>query len=335
MKRFFLLSTVLWLTVFITPLFIVSGSDENIPELPLPTVTGNTEDTPLSADQAIEVTLLHDGKKIELPLDEYLEGVVAAEMPALFPDEALRAQAVAARTYTMKKLSSSPAKEHDGAALCSNPAHCKAYKPISTFAAGWGDSSDDYTKKIKDAVISTDGEIVLYNGEPISAVFHSTSSGKTERAADVWSGDTPYLQSVESPGDTDSPHYEAVKSISPDDFKTTIAEKYPDTSFDANPENWFSEIVRSDAGGIISLKVAGVKMKGSEIRSILGLNSTNFTITYRDGNLHFSTRGYGHGVGMSQYGARSMALQGMTYEEILKKYYTGVTLGKISTKASS
>ncbi len=332
MKRFLLLSTVLWLTAFLTPLFTASLPDDDIPELTLPTAINSEE---ASSDSGITVTLLHDGKNISLPLDEYLEGVVAAEMPALFPEEALRAQAVAARTYTMKKLSSAPAKEHNGSALCSNPAHCKAYAPISSFVASWGDSSGDWTDKIKDAVSSTDGEIILYDGEPISAVFHSTSSGKTERAADVWTTDTPYLQSVESPGETDSPRFEDTKSISPDDFKLKFSEKHLGAAFDENPENWFSEIARSDAGGIISLKVAGIQVKGSEIRSLLGLNSTNFTVIFRDGKLHFSTRGYGHGVGMSQYGARAMALDGKSYEEILKKYYTGVTLGKINAKASS
>lgn len=334
MKRFFLLTTVLWLTIFIAPLFTLTDAGGEIPELPLPTAMPSAQESS-SADSAVTVTLNHDGENITLPLDSYLEGVVAAEMPALFPDEALRAQAIAARTYTMKKLTSTPPEEHKGSALCSNPAHCKAYEPISAFASNWGGSADEYTEKIKNAVSSTDGQILLYNNEPISAVFHSTSSGMTERAADVWGNDTPYLQSVKSPGETDSPRYEDTKSISPDDFKEKFTKKYNAAVFDANPENWFSDIRRSEAGGITSLRVAGISVKGSDIRSILGLNSTNFTITFRDGMLHFATRGYGHGVGMSQYGARAMALEGKSCEEILKTYYTGVTLGKISTKSSS
>ncbi len=334
MKRFFLLTTVLWLTVFIAPLFALSGSGSEIPELPLPTTLPAAQES-ASIDSAVTVTLNHDGENITLSLDSYLEGVVAAEMPALFPDEALRAQAIAARTYTMKKLTSTPPDVHNGAALCSNPAHCKAYEPISAFAASWGGAVNEYTEKIKNAVSSTDGQILLYNNEPISAVFHSTSSGMTERAADVWGNDTPYLQSVKSPGEADSPNYEDTKSISPEDFKAKFSSKYDSAVFDANPENWFSDIKRSEAGGIVSLRVAGVSVKGSEVRSILGLNSTNFTVTSRDGMLHFSTRGYGHGVGMSQYGARAMALEGKSCEEILKTYYTDVTLGKISTKSSS
>jgi len=330
MKKFFVMCLVVWCLLFLIPLIVVSRAEE-IPMLPIPS-EGVGENV---VDGDITVTLLRDGKVEKIALSDYLEGVVAAEMPALFPEEALKAQAVAARTYTMKKMSAPAAKEHNGAALCDNPAHCKAYKPVSSFAASWSGKSDEYTAKIKQAVSETDGEILLYEGEPISAVFHSTSSGMTESAKDVWGGDAPYLVSVKSEGEEASPHYEAEKEFTPEEFKKILSEKHTEARYDENPENWISNISRSSAGGIKSVSIAGVTLKGGDVRSLFGLNSTNFTLTYDGEKLKFKTRGYGHGVGMSQYGARAMALGGKKYEEILKSYYTGVSLGKINQKASS
>ncbi len=333
MKRFFVLCAVLWAAVFIIPLIAISKRAGEIPVLPLPSEgIGTSEKTD---DSEIEVTLSTNGKTETLSLSEYLEGVVAAEMPALFPEEALKAQAVAARTYTMKKMTSPPAEGHNGAYLCDNPAHCKAYKPISSFAAAWDDEKEEYTEKIKRAVSETDGEILLYDGSPISAVFHSTSSGMTENAKDVWGGDAPYLVSVKSEGEEESPHYQEERELAPEEFKSIFVAKYPNASFDENPENWVTDISRSAAGGIKSLSVGKVSIKGSDVRTLFGLNSTNFTLIYENGKMKFRTRGYGHGVGMSQYGARAMALSGKKYEEILKSYYTGVELGKINQKSSS
>lgn len=334
MRRFLLLCVCLWVFLFVAPLITVGRNSANdVPTLPVPTAEKN-EAKELS-DSGVTVTLSRNGSVEKLSLDEYLAGVVAAEMPALFPEEALKAQAVAARTYTMKKIAAAPAAEHNGAAVCANPSHCKAYAPLSETAAGWSGDAEKYTEKILRAVEETDGEILLYDGEPITAVFHSTSSGKTENAVDVWGGNVPYLVSVESPGDKESPRYEEEKVLLPDEFKKKFSEKYPDAVYDENPENWISKISRSSAGGVKSLSVAGVAVKGSDFRSVFGLNSTNFTVSYADGELKIKTRGYGHGVGMSQYGARAMALEGKKYDEILKSYYSGVILGKIQEKASS
>ena len=333
MKRFFILCVSLWAAVFIIPFAMFFRGREEVPELPIPSEgVGVAEDV---VDSDIEVTVNIDGKVETLPLSEYLEGVVAAEMPALFPEEALKAQAVAARTYTMKKLSSPQAKEHNGAALCSNPAHCKAYEPLSGFASSWEGKTETYTEKIKRAVKDTDGEILLYGGEPISAVFHSTSSGMTENAKDVWGGDAPYLVSVKSEGEEESPHYQEEREVEPDEFRRVFTEKYPEAKFDENPENWISDISRSAAGGVKTLSVGKVLVKGSDMRNLFSLKSTNFTLRYEDGKMKFKTKGYGHGVGMSQYGARAMAESGKGYEEILKSYYTGVELAKINKKASS
>lgn len=328
MKKILILSAIMWILAFLIPLMLIKPIREDVPELPVTP----TEESAETTDAEIKIKLLDEGKVLEIALDEYLMGVVAAEMPAVFPDEALKAQAVAARTYTMKKASSAPAKEHNGAAVCSDSAHCKAYRPLAECAAGWNENAETYSEKIKRAVRETDGEILLYDGEPITAVFHSTSSGRTESSVDVWGGNLPYLVSVESGGDESSPHFEEEKSFPPEEFRTRFANKYPSAVFDENPENWITNIKRSEAGGVKSISVGGVSVKGSEVRSIYELKSSNFTISYDNGNMKIRTRGYGHGVGMSQYGARALALEGKTYDEILKKYYTGVTLGRISQK---
>ncbi len=316
--------------VFAIPLITAERDKKReIPTLPIPTAESPQNQ---KTDSQIMVSLSRNEKTENLSLEEYIIGVVAAEMPASFPEEALKAQAVAARTYTMKKLSGEFAPEHNGAALCDNPAHCKAYKPIAESAAAWKNSADEYTQKIKKAVADTDGEILLYEGEPITAVFHSTSSGKTESSKDVWGGDVPYLVSVESRGEESSPNYEKVKKYSPDEFKKIFLTKFPDAVFDSNPENWVTNISRSDAGGVKSVSIAGVSLKGSDVRALFELNSTNFTILYLNGEMEIRTFGYGHGVGMSQYGAKYLAANGSNYEEILKTYYIGVTLGKIGTE---
>ncbi|MBE6911355.1 MAG: stage II sporulation protein D [Ruminococcaceae bacterium] len=335
MKKFILLCIALWVIIFAVPSFMSRKIWNEVPELPLPIVADDTteeESAVQLADNDVTVTLNYNGEIKNIPLGEYLEGVVASEMPALFPDEALKAQAVAARTYTMKKIAAPPAEEHNGAAVCNNPSHCKGYEPISAFASNWNTATEEYTKKIRRSVTETDGEILLYEGEPITAVFHSTSSGKTENAADVWGGNVPYLVSVDSYGEEASPRFEEKKTFDPEEFKKIFLNKYQNAAFDPNPENWVTDISRSEAGGVKTLKVGKVQLKGSELRTLYNLNSTNFTIYYISGKLEITCRGYGHGVGMSQYGARAMALDGKNYREILAAYYTGTELGKISQK---
>ena len=320
MKGFFAICAALWLAVFTLPVFIAASEPQAISAV-------QTEAAE-KKDAAVEITLW-DGEKVQtLALDEYLCGVVAAEMPALFPEQALRAQAVAARTYAMRRASASPAAAHRGAMLCANAAHCKAYRPIAEAAANWGISRDAYTEKISAAVADTDGQILLYEGEPISAVFHSASSGKTERAADVWGGDVPYLQSVESPGEQEAPNYHGTVEIACDEFRKRFSEKYGG-DLTAPPERWFAASQRSAAGGVITVHVGGVKVTGEQVRTLCGLRSANFTVRREGDKLVFDTVGYGHGVGMSQYGARAMAQAGKDYREILSHYYRGVEFGMI------
>lgn len=260
-----------------------------------------------------------------MAINDYLKCVVAAEMPVDFNEEALKAQAVAARTYLASHMQSEPSEEHKGADVCSDFAHCQAYISEEERNASWGEASKANWEKINGAVKATDGLIIKYDNKAISAVFHSTSSGKTERAADVWGEDIPYLQSVDSQGDTRSPKYTSEVRLSIDEFKRIAAENIEGVNWD---NGLYSNIQRSDAGGIITLDIGGQNIKGTKLRTIFDLNSTNVEINEGEGAVIMSVRGYGHGVGMSQYGANYLAEEGMSFEDILKSYYTGVKIDK-------
>ncbi len=276
---------------------------------------------------AVSVTLLHENQVHTLNLEEYLYGVVAAEMPASFEAEALKAQAVAARTYTINR-SRFQNKDHPDANVCSDSAHCKAYLPPDRLQEKF-QNSPEQLDKIKQAVDSTQNQIAVYNGEPISAVFHSTSSGMTENSKDVWGGDLPYLVSVVSEGEEASPRYTETKTFSFTEFQQKINAGATKVPFSPSPNDWFSRWEKNNSGSIRSLSICGVSFKGTELRSLLGLRSTHFDITITD-KITVTTKGNGHGVGMSQYGANDMAKKGYTYEEILKKYYTGINLANLS-----
>ncbi len=277
----------------------------------------------LTAEIPTEITLLHNGVPVILPLEEYLYGVVAGEMPASFETEALKAQAVAARTYTVNR-SKSPNKDHPDANVCSDSAHCKAYLTPQELSRKFSESPA-HLEKIKQAVDSTKNQILVYQGEPISAVFHSTSSGMTENAEDVWGNAVPYLISVFSEGEEASPRYQENTVFSPDEFRQKINAGTKKVTFSQDLKSWFTNWVRNESGSVKSVLLCGVEFSGVELRSLLGLRSTNFTVETTD-VISVTTKGNGHGVGMSQYGANHLAKQGYTYEQILKKYYTGVEI---------
>ena len=259
---------------------------------------------------------------IKLTPEDYLTGVVAAEMPAEFHIEALKAQAVAARTYMVQKGRCS---NYPDAAVCTDSSHCQAYKSPDKLRSQWGDNFGKYYNKISTAVHTTENEIIVYKGEPISAVFHSTSSGKTENASDVWGSSRPYLVSVDSRSDFAGPEFASSKKVHLEEFKQVI--KSANKSADFTREI-VSDIRLTKGGSVATLSLGGVPFKGVEIRKLFGLNSANFTIDIIGSDVIFDVRGYGHGVGMSQYGANFMAEKGGTYTDILKKYYTGVDIVK-------
>lgn len=282
------------------------------------------------APDMVRVYIKNEDRVEQMDTKQYLKEVVAAEMPADFHIEALKAQAVAARTYLVNRRNtyseSGYPEEHKGADICTDPAHCKAWIDEEKRRESWGAGAGKKWDKISDAVEQTDGVIITYDEQPISAVFHSTSSGMTENAADVWGGSVPYLVSVQSPGDSESPKYSASAEYTVDEFKKICEENISGVSWE---NGLFSDISRSGAGGIISLRLGGVEVRGTELRRIFSLRSANVDISEENSIVKMRTRGYGHGVGMSQYGANYLAEGGADYVEILKSYYTGVEVKNV------
>ncbi len=283
--------------------------------------------TPGQNNESIEIpthiTLLHNNVPTVLPLEEYLYGVVAGEMPASFETEALKAQAVAARTYTVNRAKS-PNKDHPDADVCSDSTHCKAYLTPGELSQKFQDTPH-HLEKIRQAVDDTKSQVLLYGGEPISAVFHSTSSGMTENAEDVWGNAVPYLVSVVSEGEEDSPRYQETKVFSLSEFQEKINAGDKKVLFTPDQKNWFANWARNESGSVKSVSLCGNTFSGVELRELLELRSANFTVEITD-CITVTTKGNGHGVGMSQYGANHLAKRGYTYEQILKKYYTGVEI---------
>lgn len=279
--------------------------------------------------KTVSVYLKSEDRIEEMDIDQYVKCAVAAEMPADFKTEALKAQTVAVRTYLKSRMDAAQggafAEEHKGAAVCDDFAHCQAYLSEEKRRESWGEAADANWDKISAAVDGTDGLIMTYGGEPITAVFHSTSSGRTERAADVWGDDVAYLQSAESEGDMYSPKYTSEVSMSIDEFMQKGNDNIDGVDWNSG---LYGNIERSEAGGIKTLDIGGKNISGTELRRIYGLNSTNAEISEVGGNVVFSVKGYGHGVGMSQYGADYLAGQGKSYKEILKNYYKGVKIDK-------
>lgn len=285
---------------------------------------------PLYEDKAkINVYIKDDDKVVEMTKEQYLKEVVAAEMPASFEMEALKAQAVAARSYltarSISYRSNGYPPEHKGADVCTDSAHCKAWIPEIKIKENWGDDVNENWDKISNAVNSTKNQVIFYENEIISAVFHSTSSGKTENSKDVWGGEKPYLVSVDSPGEEESGNFRSEVVMPKSEFIKIAEENIEGVDFS---NELTGEIVRSEAGGIISIVIGNVPVKGTVFRSVYNLKSTNVSLLQTSDTVTFNVKGYGHGVGMSQYGANAMAKNGATYQEILKHYYQGTNISE-------
>lgn len=323
-----LLCTLAWLAAGRSPEAEETGEPGEAAQEP---TSGQGSEKALRDGETV-LRVLHGGAVEAMPMDEYLVGVLRAEMPAAFESEALKAQAIAARTYTLYKMRGGPIEAHPDADACDDISCCKAYKTAADAAADWGSMALYYEEKLARAVHDTDGEVVLYGGEPILAVFFSSSAGHTQNAAAVWQSDLPYLQSVDSPETAELvPDYYSVESFSPDEFRALFLAAHPDAELGGAAKGWIENIERSEAGFVTSLSVGGVTVRGNELRTLLGLRSPAFTVEAGDDGLTFRVTGYGHGVGMSQYGANILASQGMTAEEILEHYFTGATVGTLTS----
>lgn len=268
-----------------------------------------------------------DGDTVrDMTMEDYLMGVTAAEMPASFAEEALKAQAVAARTYTLYKLISG-GNHGDTADICTDSTCCQAYISQEAARTNWGEQADALEAKIRTAVADTDGETILYGGVPILAVFHSSSAGLTRAAGQVWQNDLPYLQPVDSPEASASiPNYYSRVDFSPETIREKLLARIPAADLAGDQKTWLKNAVRDSAGSVETVEVGGVAVKGSTVRAALGLRSACFEWELQDGRFVFYVTGHGHGVGLSQYGANAMAEVGADYKTILTHYYTGVTV---------
>ena len=278
------------------------------------------------------VKLLHKdtGKIEEIDIDEYLYGVVSAEMPASFEEEALKAQAVVARTYTIYKIINNEDK-HGEANICDDSTCCQAWISEEDRKEKWDEEErESYWKKIVSAVDSTKGEIITYEGKPINAFFHSNSGGATETPVDVWGGSGyPYLQSVTTSGEDAYSQYSSKVEISKDEFVEKIKEEHSDFKIDFDEKDCIKIEEYTDGNRVKKIKIGNLELSGVEVRNILGLRSANFKVTIEKEKIKFEVTGYGHGVGMSQTGADSLAKEGKTYEEIIHHYYTDVEIENI------
>ncbi|MDO4541756.1 MAG: stage II sporulation protein D [Bacillota bacterium] len=263
----------------------------------------------------VELYRSEKGIREKLSLEDYITGVIAGEMPTDFAPEALKAQAVIARTYAAAVLA-------QGGELCDDPGHCQCYYDEEALSAKWGKDYQSKIAKCREAVTATDGEVILYNGEIAKTFFHSTCGGKTSSSAEVWGEDIPYLQSVECQWDTQAPRYQETVTLSLGELPYLL-------DIAGSPDTVPVAAGVTGSGRVETVSYGGQTIKATDFRKSLALNSTDFTITSQGDKVVISTKGFGHGVGLCQYGANGMAKQGYDYGQIIVHYYTGVTLGKL------
>jgi len=324
MKSVFFVIVAIVLITIILPMLLIFSCDIGQPNI--------EKEKHLTEDLMIRV-YLNESQRIEkIELEEYVKGVVASEMPAAFEIDTLKAQAVAARTkalYQKIKYGDKGNQTHPGAEVC-NGVHCQVYKNKEQLAQIHSDNwIKDFWPKIEKAVEETRGLVITYEGKLIDPLYHSTSGGRTENSEDVFANMAPYLRSVESPYEEDSRHLEEEMTITTDEFIKKINSVYKSCGVNKNNITDSLEILeRSEGGRVTKMKVGKETLSGRNIRELLGLKSANFKIIISSDKMIFKTKGYGHGVGMSQYGANGMAKEGYSFEDILMHYYQGVDIEK-------
>ena len=296
----------------------LTANDLDVPTLTEPIIISDSTEVSDGLDSKWSVSVEGvAGQVFRIPLREYLAGVVLSEMPVSFEAEALKAQAVVARTYTMRALTGS--SKHEDATLCIDPACCQGYVDVVSYIGAGGKREDvEYIKKL---ISETDGLVITYGGTLIEATYFSCSGGVTEDAVAVWGSEVPYLQSVTSPGEEEAIYYTDTVIYTKDELAARLG-----VTLGHNPALWVSDVTYTNGGGVATMTIGGERFTGTEVRKLLDLRSTAFTIVPDGAGVIIQTRGYGHRVGMSQYGADAMAAVGCTFEEILSHYYVGTKL---------
>lgn len=298
---------------------LISQSDKNF------THSSNDERT-------VAVFLETSERKIIVSELEYVCGVVACEMPISYQDEALKAQAVAAFTMLRQRQESysahSVSNSDENFVISSSSSLLQGYITEEQMKAKWGEDFEENYARLKNLVASVANEYIAYNGKPILAAYHSISCGMTEEAENVWGGVYPYLSSVSSPKDNSAEGYNSSAEFTSEEFKD-ICEKKLNCTLGNDADDWLGASTRSNSGYVMSYEIGGNSFTGQKIRNAFGLRSACFTVKHTDGKFKFTVHGYGHGVGMSQYGANEMAKQGATYRDIISHYYNGAEILEI------
>jgi len=323
MRRFLSLTLIIAIFTVASPLIAIPDSDG--PLIDLNKVTEKEETSTQKAEEEKEKTVKvfssADNAVSTVGEKEYIIGCVAGEMPVTYETEALKAQAVACYTFLKWKQNQGGSEKKDGADIESSQSD-QVYMTKEQMKEKWGKDFEKHYKKLSEAVSKVYGKTLTYEGEPIMAVFHAVSTGKTEDARNVWGYEIPYLKSVSSEGDRLSPAFSSTLVLSDDEFKNLLSE----VDFSGKADSWIKETDSSDAGTVTKITVCDKSFTGEQIRNALSLKSAAFTVKHTEDSFVFTVNGYGHFVGMSQYGADFMAKQGFKYDEILKHYYTGVNI---------
>lgn len=258
-----------------------------------------------------------DGEVEEMDLDAYIVGVVLAEMPASFEPEAKKAQAVAARTFALRAKMTGG--KHGDGTVCVSSGCCQAYTTVEDYY-GRGGKSENVTSA-EEAVLATSGQVLTYENELIQATYFSCSGGSTEDAVAVWGSDVPYLRAKESPGEEEAKYHTDEVIFTAEEFNEALG-----TSLSGDPGKWFGMTTYTSGDGVATMQIGEKTYSGTQLRSKLGLRSTAFSVEVVSGEIRITTKGFGHRVGMSQYGADAMAAGGSGYREILEYYYPGTQL---------
>ena len=333
MKKVFIYFFAFLLIFFLLPAMLTKKDSEVSAKVPDDNVEETKNNNEYDYKNYGTIKLLHQdtGEVEEVALDTYLYNVVSAEMPADFELEALKAQAVVARTYTIYKIQN---KKHDNADICDDSSCCQAWISKDDRLARWDeDKRESNWAKIEQCVNETKGKIITYNGAPINAFFHSNSGGTTELPVNVWGGGTeyPYLQVIETAGEEGYTQYSSEATFTQDELIEKLKTKYEDITIDFNNNDDLKILDYTDSGRVKTVKFGNHELSGTETRSLFELRSTNFEIIKENGNIKFSVKGYGHGVGMSQTGADSLAKEGKSYEDIIKHFYVGVEISDVNS----
>ncbi|MBE6823583.1 MAG: stage II sporulation protein D [Ruminococcaceae bacterium] len=294
-----------------------------------PSSGGSSGQAGQTANTGFKILDTTSGKVLNVDDRSFLYGAIASEVSPTAPEEALKAQGVAAYTYYSRlreKARKKPNPALNGADFSADTQNWQIYVTKEQMQSRWGTNFDSYYKKLVQAADSVFGQVLTYEGDLIDATYFAISSGQTEASEDIWGGKRTYLISVASPGDAFAGGFQTTVALKADQFKAAVLKAASGAKLDGDPSQWIGEIKRTGAGSVTTMAVGGSSLTGNAARTAFGLRSANFTVSYSNGSFVFLVKGYGHGVGMSQAGAAYMANQGSTYQQILSWYYPNTSL---------